>query len=257
MGEKNHCSTGSSGHNKWSKYILIFVSSLVLILVIWCVCMMIGSLGVVKNITVRGDTPYSVDRIVAVSGIERGMKIKKVNSKNIKNNILEILPCISDVSVKKKVGGEVIVDVTSEEIRYVANISDERYVMSDEFRVLCLEGTVNFDSFPLEVSLPDVKRAIVGQTVEFFDDGNFINDFIEIIDSSKLSDGVTFIDFSNKYNLKLLYEDKYTVCFGDLGDINLKLQKVYMIMDDASLKDQKKAIIDVSDVAHPTVKLLS
>ena len=257
MNGTNHFNTSHANHNKWSKYILIILAAIVLILVIWCVCMMIGSFGTVKNITVQGETPYSDERIIAVSDIEQGIKLKHIDSQAVENSILDFLPCISDVSVKKKASGEVIISVTPEKIGYVANISGEHYVMSDEFRVLCLYGDVEFEKTPLEVALPDVKRAIVGQTIEFYDNSEFINDFLEVLESSQLTDEVTFVDLSNKYNLSVLYKNKYTICFGDLENINLKLQKVYMIMEDTALNGENKAIIDVSDISHPTVKLLS
>ena len=257
MNDTKHFNTSHSNHNKWSKYVLIILAAFVLILVIWCVCMMIGSFGTVKNITVQGETPYSDEHIIAVSNIEQGIKFKHIDSQAVENAILDFLPCISNVSVKKKVSGEVIVSVTPEKIGYVANISGERYVMSDKFRVLCLYGDVEFENDPLNVALPDIKRAIVGQTIEFFDNSDFINDFLEVLGSSQLTDEVTFVDFSDKYNLRVHYKDKYTICFGDLENINLKLQKVYMIMEDTALDSEYKAIIDVSDVSHPTVKLLS
>ena len=255
MSDTKHFSTSQVTHNKWSKYILIILAALLLILSIWCVCMMIGSFGTVKNITVQGEAPYSDERIIAVSGIERGIKIKHIDSQDAENAILDFLPCIANVSVKKKASGEVVISVTPEKIGYAANISGDRYVMSDEFRLLCLYGDVEFESAPLDVALPDVKRAIVGQTIEFYDNSDFIGDFLKVLKSSQLIDGITFVDFSDKYNLNVLYEDKYTICFGDLENINLKLQKVYMIMEDVAREDGAKAIIDVSDVSHPTVKL--
>ena len=257
MSDTKHFETSHVAHNKWSKYILIVLAALVLILSIWCICVMIGSFGTVKNITVQGEAPYSDERIIAVSDIEQGIKIKHIDSRDVENAILDFLPCIADVSVKKKASGEVIISVTPEKIGYVANISGDRYVMSDELRILCLYGDVEFDKEPLNVALPYVKRAIVGEKIEFYDNSDFIGDFFEMLESSHLIDSVTFADFSDKYNLNVLYEDKYTICFGDLENINLKLQKVYVIMEDVARDGKGKAIIDVSDVSHPTVKLLS
>lgn len=257
MSDIKHRNTSGSVHNKWSKYILIFFAALLLILIIWCVGVVIGALATVKNITVQGESPYSYEHIVAVSDIEPGMKMKQIDSRATENAILDNLPCISDVSVKKKAGGEVIIDITPEKVVYVASISGERYVMSDEFRVLCLQGEVVLEHSLLEIAFPEIKRAIVGQKIEFYDDSEYIDDFLEVIGGSELAAGTAFIDCSDKYGLKLLYENKYTVCFGDLENISLKLQKVHMIMQDSALGGENKAIIDVSDVAHPTVKLLS
>ena len=257
MSDITKFNTLNSIHNKWSKYILIFLAALIVILVIWCICLVIGSIGTVKNITVQGEVPYADEHIIAVSNIEQGAKIKHIDFRNVEETILECLPCISNVSVKKKADGEVVIRVTPEEIRYVANICGQRYVMSDKFRVLCIYGDVALEKDLLEIALPTVKRAIIGQTIEYFDDSKYIDDLVDILIGTKLSDGINFVDFSDKYNLKLLYKNKYNICLGDLDDINLKLQKVYMILEDDMLAGDNKAIIDVSDISHPTVKILS
>ena len=80
------------------KRILIILAALLLILSIWCVCMMIGSFGTVKNIIVQGEAPYSDERIIAVSGIEQGIKIKHIDSQDAENAILDFLPCIANQS---------------------------------------------------------------------------------------------------------------------------------------------------------------
>lgn len=257
MGSTKNRSDTIPLHNKWSKYILIFLAALVTVLIVWCICMIVGSLGSVKNITVIGESPYSDEHIIAVSELEVGMKIKYVDTRDIEDSVLDVLPCLSSVSVKKKLGGNIDINITSENIKYVADISGDRYVMSDDFRVLYEYGRIESEHIPLSVAMPDIKRAIVGKTIEFFDDSTYIDEFIGVLEESALNEKITFIDFSSKYALEILYDDKYTVRFGSLENIELKLEKVYLIMQDSALDGESKAIIDVSDISHPTVKLLT
>lgn len=246
-----------SAHNKWSKYVLALFIALFIVLIIWCVCIIVGSMGTVKNITVQGESIYSDEHIIAACGLELGMKNKQVDTKASEKMILKFLPCISSSTVKKKLGGNVIICVTSENIKYSSNISNEYFVMSDSFKVLYASGTVAPENIPLEISLPDIKQAIVGEEIKFYDDISYINEFIGILEESDLNAGITFIDFSNKYALELVYKNKYSVRFGSLDNVDLKLQKIYLIMDDIALTEETKAIIDVSDISHPTVKVLS
>ena len=65
--------------------------------------------------------------------------------------------------------GNILVSGTVDVLNDAKEVIAYRYVMSDELRILCLYGDVEFDKEPLNVALPYVQRAIVGEKIEFYD----------------------------------------------------------------------------------------
>ncbi|MBQ9080512.1 MAG: FtsQ-type POTRA domain-containing protein [Clostridia bacterium] len=241
-------------HRRLSRYILAVVAALLLLLVIWGICTVVGAFATVGKIVVKGESPYAEDRIIAVSGIETGMRKNKINAEVAETEILNNLPCISEVNIRKKLGGVIEIRITSENVRYLTSIADDYYVVSDSFRLLGLSGTVAANDSIVMISLPFVKRAIVGQRIEYYEDTEYIGEFVSVLEDSELDGGIDSIDVSDKYKLEVLYDGKYTIRIGELKNMDEKLRMIYLMLEDEVLSEGIAAIFDVSDISKPTIQ---
>ena len=241
-------------HRRSSRYILAVLVTILFLLIIWGICLAIGSFVEVKQIIVEGKSPYSESQIIAVSGIEVGVKKKSIDIKETESDILKKLHYISDVKIKKKIGGVILIAVTSDQVSYVTDIANDYFVMSDSFRILGLAGDISFDEEPVFINLPRVKQAMIGSSVVFYEDLEYIDQFLDIINDSLLENHITSVDVSDRYNISIIYDDCYEIRFGELKNIDVKLRKLDLILTGDILDGVEKAIIDVSDTSNTIVK---
>ena len=240
-------------HRRESKYILTAFVVVLFLLVVWGICIVAGSFSEVKKITVNGDSPYSENQIIAVAGIQKGSKLNRIDSRKSESDILDNLTYIVDVKIKKKLGGNVVIDVTSDQASYISNISNDYFVMSDNFRVLGYAGDFVLDDSTVFIELPPVKKALVGDDVIFYEDTSYIFEFIDIMSGSSIAHGIISFDVSDRYNLSVVYDDCYVIRFGEMKDMDAKLRKLDVVLNSDAMAGLDKAIIDISDISAPSV----
>ena len=253
MRDKSNNFTITTEHHRGSKYILAVIAAVLFLLIVWCVCLVAGAFSKIKQIVVEGDSPYTESRIIAVSGIQEGSRSKSIDFDESMSDILNNLTYISEVKIKKKLGGKVIIKVTSDQASYITNISNDYFVISEDFRILGFAGDVNVETEPRFISLPMVKQAIMGFDIEFYEDTSYVSEFIDIINNSSIAAFVTSIDVSDKYNVSVMYNDQHVVRFGEIKDMDTKLRKLNMILNSDVINGLEKSIIDVSNASDPKI----
>ncbi len=243
-------------HRKSSKYILAALLAVVFVLIVWIVCSVVNSFIKVKEISVEGESIYTAEQIIAASGMEIGSKRNKIDVGAVEDKLLGSMSFLADVDIKIKLNGKAVINITDEDISYYSNIAGSFYVMSSEFKLLGLSGDLVSRPNAIIIELPRIKKALVGSIVEFYEDTEYINVFVQSIDTSFISDSVTVIDVSDKYDLSVECGDKYIISFGDSKNLDKKMDRVQILTASTAIKDMPKVSIDVSDISNPTVKPL-
>lgn len=247
-------SARSGGHSRASRVILAVMIAAVIILVVWAISAVAGALAVVKSVSVvdtAGNSPYSEAQVSEAAGVSVGMRKNDFDTAGAEQSVLEKLPFVSRVEVRKRAGGKVEIMLTCQTPKYAATIAGEQYLLSEDMRVLGI-GASGEGTLPLE--LPRVRRAIAGQTVSFFEDSKYIGETLGTLYASSLADRLDSVDLSDRYSICLLYGDRFTVRLGDTSDMESKLETAARLISDASLANSAQATIDVSDLRHPTVR---
>ncbi len=242
-----------SGHYRGSKYILAILAAILFLLVVWCICLVAGAFSEIKQVVVEGEAPYPDSRIIAVSGIQEGSKNRTVDFDEARLDILDKLTYISDVKIKRKVGGKVIIKVTSDSASYITNISNDYFVISDDFRILGFAGDVTLETEPQFIKFPTVKKAMIGSDVVFYEDTSYVSEFINIINNSSIFAAVTSIDVSDKYSVSVVYNDQHIVRFGEIKDMDTKLRKLDRVLNSDVMSGLEKSIIDISNASDPSI----
>ena len=55
------------------------------------------------------------------------------------------------------------------------------------------------------------------------------------------------IDLEEKFNIKLVYADKFLIKFGDSRDLDVKFRLLFEILSEGSMNYVDKGVIDISD----------
>ncbi len=245
---------GGGGHSRAGRIILAAMAAAVVLLLIWAVSAVCSALAVVKSVSVveeSGSSPYTEQQIIEAAGIAEGMRCRDIDAVAAARRLEQTLPFIKQAVIKKRFGGSVEIRLQCQSAKYISDIAGEQYLLSEDFRVLGT-GAVAGDVIPLR--LPQVKQAMVGQQLQLFDNGEYIDVLLAALYASPLAAALDSVDTADRYSLRILYGGRFTVRLGDISELEAKLELVVRLLNEATLADAEQATIDVSDPAHPTVK---
>ena len=232
--------------------IIISLSAITAVLVI---CFIVGYFIGVQSIEVTGADLTTPEEIIAASGITEGSGYFSYNTSKIEDKILEKLPCISEVEVKRSVLGKVSVAVTEKTAYWYTQLFGECYVLSEELEVILItedkaeivaRGLVRLD-------FPKVESALLGRIIEISDDGrdcSFVGELLsEIRESEIYKEGrLDGVFMETKFEIFAVCDLKYKIILGKYSSAKLKLDTVRLAIADASFSGDGKWSLDVSSL---------
>ena len=214
--------------------------ALIAVAVLLCLLIAFSALGAVffkvSEVTASGCTMYEDWRVSEAARIEPGINLYAVDKKAAERAVLDEFPYISSVSVRRRLPSTIELLVTEDKPAYYCEISGEFFVLSDSLRVL--EHGPDEDSFvrrfPGIVKLVTlrVNRAMVGEKIVFADTSfyDYACEMLRVFENCAIADGMTLIDFSDKYDIYLVYDDRFKVEIGDIGNLEFKMRMASEIL---------------------------
>lgn len=211
----------------------------------------------VGDITVEGSAYYSDGSIIKCSGIEVEQSLFAFNEAEIRKRMIDRYPYIKDVHIKRRIPSSVVIYITEDTPSYYVKISEEYFVLSDTLRVL--EYTSRIDDLNRHIGikclrLSHISRAITGQQMQFTDDDYYdtIVNALAVMNTSTLFDNISLFNFSDKFALYFVYDNRFKVIYGTDDDIMIKLELAREIINsfDEGVADgsKSKGTIDVQDI---------
>lgn len=209
-----------------------------------------------KDISVSGLSKHSEEDVILTSGIEIGEKLYAVSGSKAEQNILAEYPEIARVNVKKVLPAQIVIELEYETPRYFVCITGEYFTLSESLRVL--ERTSDRKSLEamglIYVEMPNIKRAVTGERIEFFgDDEKYIGEILESLDASSFADEINRVYIGGKFDVALVKAGEYRIEMGDFKDQKLKLLMAEKVMEDGSYRGQSGVVLNVSDVSESSV----
>ena len=174
----------------------------------------------IEKINISGSKVYTAEQIEKASSIDLGDNLFAFSKKQILFELKEKLPFIESVSIKRKFPDTLNIKVTDAEEFMVYNCKNKYYTVSESGWVL--EELNDSDS-----NLPIIKgvkvNCKVGTEITYEDEKQ--KELIEIITKtlSKENIKVDYIDISDRVNLTLGVEGRFTVELGTSNDLEGKI----------------------------------
>lgn len=219
-----------------------------------CVIFAVGSISLfcrVKNIVVEGVLSYDAEAIKRASGIVTDENIYAIDKEAIGRAVIGNFPYVKDVSVRRRLPSTVALIIKEDEPRYYFELYGEYFVLSESLRVL--ERTS--DAGELLVREPDIIKlntreisyAVVGETLVFSDAEYFgyAQNMLDIFFNSHIADKITLVDFSDKFNIYIMYDNRFKIEFGNVENIGVKMDFAEEILK--SFSDAETGTINVEN----------
>lgn len=192
----------------------------------------------INEIRVSGETQYSSEEIVNASQVYIGDNMVRMKSDEVKNKILSSLIYVEDVKIKKAFPDvlefNVIPSVPYANIEY-----ENKYIMvSQEGKMLEVIQSPREDL--LTVTGLSLVDATLGNKIVLDDEQKLriydrICDEIENQNIKKL----VSVDLTDKYEIKMDYDNRIAIELGDWTDISYKLAYVKRVLDVEIAEDEE------------------
>jgi len=199
----------------------------------------------VSTINVSGNAIYSVEEIIAASGIEKGRNLYELNHALIEKNIILKYPFIKEVELNREIPSTVELVITEDIPAYYTDVYGEYLVLSEDLRVMAIyesrEELLSDNGELILIVTPKISTAIVGEPIRFAKDSSetLIKDIIACIENSHINGEVNVIDFSDKFDIVVVCRgNRFRLQMGSYGKDFLKyLNFAYEVYNDDKIAD--------------------
>ena len=193
------------------------------------------NLGHVGSIRVEGESHYSDELIIELSGIKVGDKVSSLDLRKIEENIVLGAPRIKSAKIDPGLVGDLAIRVEPEVPRYyMALATGEYFLVSDGFRIIDMSpDPEEYEKMGvIRLTLPEVSSAMVGDYIEYKGkteeereaNRDRARSFIAKIEEL-CGDYVTAVGFEDIYTgVYVVLEGKYKIELGNMNDTERKIE---------------------------------
>ncbi len=215
-----------------SKHFFVALMALMCVLALISLTLVFLRFVGVGKFEVKGSTEYELRDLISASGIRSGDLMFSVNEKDAEEKLIENCPYLKSVDVKKKFPNRIVFKVEERVLGWYLQIGEDFYALDYDLRIL-LE---TYDEESLiergltKLVLPELESAVCDELPEFGnDDEQLIKETLKIIDSFRtheMKSRLTYLDLSNRFEIKLTVDSTFEVNLGDMSNIETKLATV-------------------------------
>ncbi|AJA47929.1 cell division protein DivIB [Clostridium pasteurianum DSM 525 = ATCC 6013] len=226
----------------------VFFIMILLIAVLVTLCLKLTYFNI-KYINVSNNYTIASEEIVKESGIQKNTNIFYMNSKNIKNNILNN-PYILSVDIHKKLPNTININVNERKAVFYAQNNNNKFAVIDRAGTV-LEIKDNIDNMNLiKIVGIDTSKISIGKVV--LNDNKklyIINSLTDIIMNNQVCKNIKVVNITDTMDLETYYNNM-CIKLGSSENLQKKLNRAINIINDRNLS-ASKGYVDVSFNGNP------
>lgn len=230
---------------------------LVTVTVLLCVLAILSCFSVAKRfcrvgrIEINGEERYSEEALLSGMEVSEGDRLFSLDTDALRERMLEEYPFLLDVRIRPVFPNRLVLTVTERVTPWYIEISGGKYALDENLLVIHdIEETEDMT----KLILPDVQRVIAGSVPEFSKDENELRKTLEIIDtvrSASFYHRMTEVDVSDRWNIRLVVDGKFTVKLGNMNQLSYKLTQVNAILESEQMVGAESAEITAENPQLP------
>ena len=200
----------------------------------------------IDEVTVTGSGKFSEEQLVSSLGLSRYSNLLLTGKGRLESRLRESFPSLDSISIEKRLPDKLIITVTDGVGRYYMTAGGDCYILSEELKAL--EKTDTVPDGLVELVSCDVVSVITGREIRFRTTTHYgyLTGLLKAIDGHSISEHIVKVDMSEKFNVKLRYDDRFVIIIGDAENANTKLTLAERLI--STLSADEKGIIDASDL---------
>ena len=223
----------------------------------------------VNVIDVSGDvTMFNEGDVIRAARLSEGDLLFGRTSGSIRRTIKKNMPLCESVKVKKSLSGKVSIEIEFADVHFYTKIGDTYYAIDKYLRVT--DSDVSRSKYSaggaICVRLPELREPNLGEKLVFYDtveetdtEGeplyevrkesyySFATEFLSLLSDSGYLSETQAVVLDEKFDIELVYANKFLVKFGDSRDLDVKFRLLFEILADGSINYASRGVIDLSD----------
>lgn len=182
-----------------------------------------------ETIVVDGTGHYSYTQILKTAGLKKGDLIFFVSEKKLNKKLVGEYAYVRSVKLEKQYPNTITLTIEEEVPEYYIELQKEYFLLSAEMRVLGRyhdeEKLLEFAPDVQFIKVPTISRAVVADWLTFASDtySRHTDEALSLLAESRLYDGISHVDFSNRFDLTVVYENRMEIHLGSFKDFAYKL----------------------------------
>lgn len=213
----------------------------------------------IKKISVQSQTPLHITdgEIISAAGIALGDNLLSLDEDSAEGALITAYPYFESVEFEKTMPSELtIIPKIQKGFMYI-NIGGDCFIISDACRALEKVDDPFYDGYHrTEVKVGGVKKCICGEDIIFedADTAELIATIWSAIMSKNVSDKIVSFDITDKFNMKLNYDNRLTAVLGNYEYMQYKIALFVKVARD-ELNERDYGTVDVTDTNGAIVSL--
>lgn len=232
-------------------YVFLFLAVSLVFLAV-CVAVFLN----VETVCINGLERYSYDEVIQYVPITVGENIYSFDADEIEANILQSLPYVGEVSIKRDLPTTVVIEIMEKKPYYAAELAGDTYLLSSDLRVLeKLPDTDAASTGLATLTLTSVRKCIVGNQLEFVDERttDALIELYSCFEDNYIETKIKGVDVRSRFDIYIDYDKRFNVYLGDTDNIDIKIRFLVGVIDE--LGEGTKGEIDISDHREAAVAL--
>ena len=230
----------------------------------------------IDTIEITGDvTMFNESEVIEAAEINIGDRIFGKSVFRIKRNLKENMPIAQNVKVRKNPFGKVTINVELLSVDYYTKIGDKYYALDENLRVL--DENISPSKYSaygaVLIKIPETRTPVIGKNLVFYDtveetdtEGetlyeireesfySYVTKFLKMLKDSGYHTDANGVVLTEKFEITLIYAEKFSIRFGNATDLDVKFRVLYEILAEGSMQHADRAAIDLSDTEKPTAR---
>ncbi|MCL2637318.1 MAG: FtsQ-type POTRA domain-containing protein [Oscillospiraceae bacterium] len=194
-----------------------------------------------EEAVIEGESIYTGEQIIAVSGIQAGVNLIRFNAEDSRRRIIDSLVYVDDVAIRKAIPSRVVITITG--AIEMASVAHEGifYTISRNGRILETTRTSreNIVIHGFEADMP-----IVGGYISSVEERKteLIFTLIKTAEEAGLA-GITSIDIHDFLDVKMNYMDRIVLHIGPVTDLEQKLRAAAHILENDVASNEQGTLL--------------
>ncbi len=191
----------------------------------------------ISQVKVKGDSRYTAEQIIKESGIRVGDNMFLLNDGKIEQILTEELPYLASVDLNRTLPDKLVIAVKEVKPEYAFN-TDDGYLLVGNNKALELVEELPAGVALIECETEDYE---IGKTFSIGERSEVFQKVSEAIKDNSLSN-ITMIDINDTTKITLVYDNRLTLEFGSMEDLNKKMKKAVQIIKSVDADYNGKAM---------------
>lgn len=241
---------------KAQKYFSIF---LIVIIALVFFIIAFDNLFNIKEISVTGISaavPYDADKVRAFLDIKEGTNLITYDAGKAEKALLYEFPYIESVDVKKRLPTTLEIEIVENSGTLFAELGEDIFILSSKGKVLEIVSDPFYDGKNRTKLLTnEIKRCVCGEEIVFENPEtlDILTSITSELDNYSLSEKITLLDITDKFDIRLMYDNRFDIRFGTFEIPETKV-KLFSNMIANKIWEDTTGIIDISDGSEALVK---